>query len=139
MDDLPVVEYAMPGPLRDRLVVAIVADEKTTTSALYEEWRRDHEPLPPVGRRELVVDWAGLGVCTTETVGVTTCRLADIALAHAVGEGEGFLTVAEWREAHEDFWNSEEFQESVGEPKISIDDDTLAVCEEFKLISLLSP
>ena len=95
MDDLPVVEYAMPGPLRDKLVVAIAAGEKTTTSSLYEEWRRDHERLPPVGRRELVVDSAGLAVCITETVCVSTCRLADIVLAHAVGEGEGFLTVAE--------------------------------------------
>ena len=139
MDDLPVVEFALPGPLRDRLVAAIIAGEKTTTSSLYEEWTRDREPLPSVGRRELVVDSAGLGVCITETVGVSTCRLADIALAHAVGEGEGFTTVAEWREAHEDFWNSEEFQESVGEPKIRMDDDTLVVCEEFKRISLLSP
>lgn len=139
MDDLPVVEFALPGPLRDRLVAAIVAGEKTTTSSLCEEWARDGEPLPSVGRREVVVDSAGVGVCVTEIVEVSTCRLADIALAHAVGEGEGFTTVAEWRTAHEDFWDSAEFRAGVGEPHIRIDDDTLIVCEEFKLISRLSP
>ena len=29
--DLPVVEFAFPGPLRDQLVAAIRAGEKTTT------------------------------------------------------------------------------------------------------------
>lgn len=139
MGALPVVEFALPGPLRDRLVAAIVAGEKTTTSSLYEEWTRDGEPLPSAGRREVVVDSAGVGVCVTETVEVSTCRLADIALAHAVGEGEGFTTVAEWRSAHEEFWGSAEFRASVGEPQIRIDDDTLIVCEEFRLISRLSP
>jgi hypothetical protein len=32
-DDLPVAEFAFPGPLRDQLVAAILAGEKTTTSA----------------------------------------------------------------------------------------------------------
>jgi hypothetical protein len=33
-DDLPVAEFAFPGPLRDQLVAAILAGEKTTTSGL---------------------------------------------------------------------------------------------------------
>ena len=33
-DDLPVVEFAFPGPLRDQLVAAILAGEKTTTTGL---------------------------------------------------------------------------------------------------------
>ncbi|HJE89673.1 MAG TPA: ASCH domain-containing protein [Dietzia timorensis] len=139
MDDLPVVEFALPGPLREKLVAGIVAGDKTTTSSLYEEWRRDREPLPPVGRREVVVDSAGVGICITETVRISTCRLADITLSHAVGEGEGFTNVAAWRSAHEGFWNSAEFRASVGEPQLRIDDDTLIVCEEFRLVSLLSP
>lgn len=139
MDDLPVVEFATPGPLRDRIVAAIIAKEKTTTSSLYEEWIREKEPLPLIGRRERVVDSAGAGVCITEIVRAYTCRLADITLAHALGEGEGFTTVAEWRNAHEDFWGSADFRISVGEPHINIDDDTIIVCEEFTLVSSFSP
>ena len=33
-EDLPVAEFAFPGPLRHRLVAAIVAGVKTTTSGL---------------------------------------------------------------------------------------------------------
>jgi hypothetical protein len=32
--DLPLVESAFPGPLRDQLVAAILAGEKTTTTGL---------------------------------------------------------------------------------------------------------
>jgi hypothetical protein len=31
-DDLPVAEFAFPGPLRDQLVMAILAGAKTTAS-----------------------------------------------------------------------------------------------------------
>lgn len=33
-DDLPISEYAFPGPLRDQLVAAILAGEKTATAVL---------------------------------------------------------------------------------------------------------
>jgi hypothetical protein len=32
--DLPIVQFAFPGPLRDQPVAAILAGEKTTTTSL---------------------------------------------------------------------------------------------------------
>jgi uncharacterized protein YhfF len=72
--------FAHPGPLRDRLVAAILAGEKTSTSSLL-----------------------------------------------AGDEGEGFETVAQWREAHERFWSGRE-----------TGDDTRVVTERFRLVERLN-
>ncbi|WP_300681945.1 ASCH domain-containing protein [Nocardioides sp.] len=136
-EDLPIGEYAFPGPLRDRLVGAILAGEKTSTSSLVIGWEHDGEPLPQVGDREAVVDSDGQPVCVTENVAVTVCRLADVTLEHAIAEGEGFSTVAQWRAGHEEFWHSAEVRAELDDPTFTVDDDTLVVCVAFRLLRRL--
>src|SRR6266849_4385325 len=82
-EDLPVAEFAFPGPLRDQLVAAIVAGTKTTTTGLVAGYEHDHEPLPQAGLRQTVVDSAGRPVAVIETTSVRVIRLADVDLAHA--------------------------------------------------------
>jgi uncharacterized protein YhfF len=98
-------EFALPGPLRDRLVAAVLSGAKTATSSLLAEWEADDDPLPTVGERQTVVDSQERPVAIIEITAVETIRLgdADDRLAHE--EGEGFAGVAEWRAAHEEFWN----------------------------------
>ena len=55
-EDLPVAEFAFPGPLRDQLVAAILSGEKTTTTGLLVGYERDSEPLPRPGLRQAVLD-----------------------------------------------------------------------------------
>ncbi len=100
-EDLPVAEFAFPGPLRDQLVAAIVAGSKTTTTGLIADYENDNEPLPRPGLRQVVVDSAGNPVAEIETTAVRVMRLGDVDLAHALGEGEGYTSVAEWRAGHE--------------------------------------
>ena len=88
-DDLPVAEFAFPGPLRDQLVAAIVAGAKTTTTGLVADYEHENEPLPGPGLRQAVVDSAGRPVAIIETTAVRVIRLADVDLDHALGEGEG--------------------------------------------------
>ena len=57
-DDLPVAEFAFPGPLRDQLVAAIVAGAKTTTTGLVADYEHENEPLPGPGLRQSVVNSA---------------------------------------------------------------------------------
>lgn len=130
-DDLPVSEYAFPGPLRDQLVAAIIAGEKTTTTFLLREVEHDGEPMPKVGDRASVIDSAGehVGVETIEEVRVA--RIGDVDLAHAMGEGEGYRSVAEWRAGHESFWHGDEYRAYAGDPEFRIDDDTVAVLVRF--------
>jgi uncharacterized protein YhfF len=50
-DDLAVAEFAFPGPLRDQLVAAILAGDKTTTTGLVADYEHRNEPLPSPGLR----------------------------------------------------------------------------------------
>ena len=133
--DMPVVEFAFPGPLRDQLVAAILAGTKTTTSGLVASYEYEGDPLPWRGLRQAVVDSAGHSVAVIETTGVRVIRLADVDLAHALGEGEGFASVAEWRAGHEQFWHSAEMRAALDDPAFTVDDDTLVVAQEFRLAS----
>jgi uncharacterized protein YhfF len=132
-DDLPLAQFAFPGPLRDQLVAAIVSGDKTTTSGLVADYEHEGEPLPHAGLRETVVDSAGKPVAVIETTGVRVVRLADVDLAHALGEGEGYESVAEWRAGHERFWHSAAMRGAMGDPEFTVDDDTLVVAQTFRL------
>jgi uncharacterized protein YhfF len=131
---LSVGEFAFPGPLRDQLVAAIVGGTKTATTGLLDDYEREGEPLPRPGDREVVIDSAGEPIALIETVAVRVIRVGDVDLAHAVGEGEGYATVAGWRAGHEAFWHSAEMREYVGDPAFTVDDDTLAVAVEFRVV-----
>jgi uncharacterized protein YhfF len=132
---LSVGEFAFPGPLRDQLVAAILSGAKTTTSGLLIGYEREAEPLPRPGDRWVVIDSAGEPLALVELVAVRVIRLADVDLGHAVGEGEGFSTVAEWRAAHEAFWHSDELRAELGDPAFTVTDNTQVVAEQFRMIT----
>jgi uncharacterized protein YhfF len=134
-DDLPVIEFDFPGPLRDQLVAAILAGEKTTTSSLADGYEPASDPLPTAGLRQAVIDSAGRRVAAIETTAVRVVRLGDVDLAHALGEGEGFASVAEWRAGHEQGWHSAEVRAEMGDPAFTVDDDTLIVAQAFRLLA----
>lgn len=135
-EDLPVVEFAFPGPLRDRLVAAILSGSKTTTTGLLADYEREGEPLPTPGLRQAVVDSAGHRVAMIETTAARVIRLGDIDLAHAISEGEGYSSVAEWRAGHELFWHSAEVRSELGDPEFTVNDDTLVVAQTFSLLEV---
>ena len=132
--DLPVAEFAFPGPLRDQLVAAILAGAKTTTTGLVADYEHENDPLPVPGERQVVIDSAGSPVGIIETTAVRVMRLAEVDLDHALGEGEGYTSVAQWRSGHEQFWHSAEMRQALGDPGFSVGDDTLVVAQEFRLI-----
>lgn len=131
LDELPVVEFAFPGPLRDRLVAAILSGAKTSTSALVVGY--DNEPLPEAGERSAVIDSEGRRVAAIELTEVRVVRLADVDLQHAIDEGEGDESVAQWRAGHEEFWHSPEIRAELG-PDFTVDDDTLVLAQRFRLV-----
>jgi uncharacterized protein YhfF len=133
-EDLPVAEFAFPGPLRDQLVAAILDGTKTTTTGLIADYEYEGSPLPRPGQREAVIDSAGIRVAVIELTAVRVIRLGDVDLAHAVGEGEGYTSVAEWRAGHEEFWHSAEMRAALGDPGFTVDEDTMLVLEEFRLV-----
>ena len=69
-------EYAFPGPLRDKLVAAILSGEKTATASLHAEYQRFGEPLPTVGELEIVIDSDAKPVCITRNTQVNIVPLS---------------------------------------------------------------
>ena len=132
---LGVGEFAFPGPLRDQLIAAVLDGTKTTTTGLVDDYERDGEPVPRPGDREVVIDSAGEPVALIEIVKVRVVRVGDVDLAHAVGEGEGYASVADWRAGHEAYWHSDAMREYVGDPAFTVDDDTPAVALEFRPVT----
>jgi uncharacterized protein YhfF len=61
-------------------------------------------------------------------------RLADVDLGHALGEGEGYRSVAQWRAGHEAFWHSAELRSALGGAHTAVNDDTLVVAQTFRLV-----
>ncbi|MFB7028657.1 MULTISPECIES: ASCH domain-containing protein [unclassified Streptomyces] len=128
---------AFPGPLRDRLVAAVLSGEKTATTGLLLEYEAEKEELPEVGERSVVVDSAGREVAVVEITEVQVLPLRDADLRLALGEGEGYRSVAEWRAGHEDFWHGEEMREALGDPEFVVDEGTMLVVEWFKVVEVL--
>jgi uncharacterized protein YhfF len=130
-------EFGFAGtPLREQLVAAVLSGEKTATAGLLVDYERDGEPLPEVGERLVVVDNDGRDVAVIEVTEVRVLPVGDTDLQFARDEGEGFESVAEWREAHDRFWRSyaDEIQAFLGDPGWDIGDDTLYVAERFRLV-----
>src|SRR4051812_28119829 len=102
--DLPPMElgYART-PLRSKLVDAVLRGDKTATAGLHGD-----EPLPEPGQRFLLLDFDDRPVAVVETTEVKMVRVDEVDLEFARDEGEGFQSVAEWREAHERFWADRE-------------------------------
>ena len=69
-----------------------------------------------------------------ELVEVDVRRMGDVDLEFAIGEGEGFTSVADWYEAHVGFFTSEEMTAALGEPPVEIGEDTPVVCSRFRVV-----
>jgi uncharacterized protein YhfF len=126
-EDLPPFELAYPGPLRDTLVEAVLSGAKTSTSSLLVEYAGEDDPLPVAGQRYVLVDSANQPVGIVETTEVRLVPIGEIDLQFAREEGEGYESVASWREAHERFWYA-------NVPDLKIDVTTVVVAERFRLV-----
>lgn len=131
-EQLPVVEFAFPGPLRDRLISAVRSGRKSATSSLLHEYEVGKEPLPAVGDRGAVIDSNGERVAIIQITAVRIVPIRDVPLSHALAEGEGYATVAEWRAGHTKFWSSEAMRAELGNG-FEITDSSLVVLEQFML------
>jgi uncharacterized protein YhfF len=85
--------------LRRRLVHAALAGDKTATAGLHDE-----DPAPSVGERFALVDDRGTARAIVEVTESRVVPVGEIDVQFARDEGEGFESVADWREAHERFF-----------------------------------
>ena len=107
---------------------------KTSTTGLVEDYLHEREPLPTVGSRSILVDSLDQPLAILEVTDVRVVHLKDVDLAHALDEGEGFATLAEWRSAHERFWHGPEMRAALEDPSFTVKDETLVVLERFRIL-----
>ncbi len=131
--------FAFPGPLRDELTALALAGTKTTTAGLLVEYEIEGAAMPTAGNREVLIDSNDQPVAVVETVSSRVARLVDVDDQHAIDEGEGYANAAEFRVAHERFWNGyiEDLRAALGDPGFALDDDTLVVLERFRIVERL--
>jgi uncharacterized protein YhfF len=111
--------------LRRQLTEAVLRGDKTATASLRDEYAPNtDEPMPDVGEQMVLAGWDDEPLGTVETTEVRVVPAGQIDLRFARDEGEGFESVADWRAAHERFWSDR-----------VITDETLVVCERFRLIA----
>jgi uncharacterized protein YhfF len=120
--------------MRDRLVAAALAGEKTATSSLVALYDLFGERLPRAGDQAVLVGSNGERLAVVETTAVELVELSEVSDEVAMAEGEGFRDAREWRVAHEAFWTSQ-LREAGCEPVI--DDSAMVVVEVFRILRRL--
>ena len=109
--------------LADALLALVLSGKKTATCGPLRDIEAG-EPMPVVGRRDVVRDGRDKPACVIETIEVTQVRFDDVGEDFAVAEGEG--PYDEWRQGHIDF-----FTRNGGWTG-----DMMLVCERFKLVEV---
>jgi uncharacterized protein YhfF len=130
VDGLRVMEIGTPGAMRQRLNELILSGHKRATAGLLLDYVRDGEELEFVGEHLALVDDDNERIAVVEVVRVDTVPFGEVSWTFAQAEGEGFVSLEEWREGHLDFWSS--FGEVVG-------DLTPIVFIHFELVDRISP
>jgi uncharacterized protein YhfF len=136
---MPASGFAFPGPLRDRLTALVLDGTKTATAGLVADYIVEGAVIPRPGDREVVLDSDRRPVAILET---TRCEISTIGLvgdAFARAEGEGFADAAEWRAAHERFWNGyiDDLRRELGDPDFQLTDSTPVVCQWIRVVERL--
>ena len=113
--------------LKDELLALVLAGKKTATCGALRDVKDAQEPMPKVGRRDVVLDGAGKPAAVIETTEVRIRRFDEVDEDFARDEGEGDLSLTHWRAAHEAF-----FARNGG-----FAPDMELICERFRLVETL--
>lgn len=133
--------FVEPGELREELTALVLAGTKTATASLGVDYVIERQALPEVGERSVVYDSEARPVAIIETTRIVLSTMALVADDFARAEGEGYRDAADWRTAHERYWNStlDDYRRDLRDPSFSLTDSTVVVCEWFRLIARLDP
>ena len=112
--------------LADELLALVLTGKKTATCGALRDFGGE-EPVPQVGRRDIVLDGQGRPAAIIETVSIEMKRFDEVDADFAAKEGEGDLSCEYWRSAHEAY-----FARNGG-----FSPDMILVCERFRLVETL--
>lgn len=86
------------------LLALYLCGKKTAGSGLVADYVNNGDPLPTPGHLWIVLDKDKKPKCILKTVAVEVHKFKDVPERIAKAEGEGDLSLAHWRKAHEAFF-----------------------------------
>ncbi len=108
----------------DELLHLVLSGKKTATSSLYKSYLNKKQ-LPKIGDKSIILDSEDKERCKILTTKVQIKPFNKITESFARKEGEGDLSLKHWKKVHKDFFSKR---------TKDFDEETLIVCEEFKII-----
>lgn len=117
--------------LADALLALVLVGKKTATSSYLGAYDDSGEPLPAVGDIDIITDATGVPRAVIRTTEVLVTTFGGVGEEFAAAEGEGDHTLAFWRAAHRQF-----FETTYG---ITVTPDLPVVCERFELLYAEQP
>lgn len=112
----------------DKLATLVCKEIKTATSSVHALYHPETQ-LPYSGLHNVILDGKENAVAIIETTIVDIVPFGEVSKEHAYLEGEGDRSLERWRVVHEPFFKSE-----LKDTKHTFTDQTLVVCEQFKLV-----
>ena len=122
--DAPRWPFGDSPELADELLALVLAGGKRATCSSLAACEADI--MPTVGEVSVILDGAGRPRCAIRTTQVEIMAFEDIGEAFARAEGEGDLSYAWWRDAHEAYY----CREGSWAPGMKV------VCERFELVEI---
>ena len=115
--------------MADELLALALIDRKTATCADLDPYEREGIPVPTPSYREVIVDGSGNPRCDVEHTDVFIRTFESVDATFARGEGEGDISLENWRHEHEQFCR-----------RISVfRRDGLLVCKRFSVVEKQEP
>jgi uncharacterized protein YhfF len=123
VSDLESFAFGDSPELADELLALVLVGAKTATCWAASEGDKG----VVVGKRWIVKDGQARPRAVLETIEVMRRRFGEVDAAFAHDEGEGDRTLADWREAHTDYFTR----------RSEFSPDMELYCERFRLVEVL--
>jgi uncharacterized protein YhfF len=103
-----VFHFGSPGFMASQLAHLVVKGRKRLTAG----WIAAHQAvgieIPRVGWVSIVTDGYGMPMCAIKTTSVERIRFDQVTEEMARAEGEGDLTLEDWKRGHFEYWSKNE-------------------------------
>ena len=122
---LPQYAFGHTKEAADQLCALVLDGKKTATSSALFHYEDD--PVPEEGDCSVLLDGAGRPRCVIECTASDVVPFVEVDAEFAAAEGEGDLSLAQWRKTHEAQFKREGY----------FAPDMMVVCEHFRIVERL--
>ena len=107
----------------------VIAGKKRATASLVEFNESHPETAPIDDGYSVVTDFEGNPLCIIQTTEIRKIPFTEVDAAFAFDEGEGDLSLEDWRDGH---WRY--FTKEAAEFGLGFKENSLVTCERFRLL-----